>query len=65
MGSCSGLGVIQGFEVVLVFIGLCVYDSTWGVGRGGIGIEGGKLKKWLQKVNDNLFVGENAEQESK
>lgn len=65
MGSCLGLDVIQGFEVVLLFIGLCVYDSTWGVGQGGIGIEDGKLKKWLKKVNDNLFVGENAERESK
>jgi len=55
----------QGFEAVLVLIGLCVYDSTWGVGQSGIGIEDGKLKKWLPKVNDNLFVGENAEWESK
>ena len=44
----------QGFEAVLVLIGLCVYDSTWGVGQSGIGIEDGKLKKWLPKVNDNL-----------
>ena len=55
----------QGFEAVLVLIGLCVYDSTWGVGQSGIGIEDGKLKKWLPKVNDNLIVGENAEWESK